>query len=478
MNLKNALFFVYALITLVLFATFRTNGIVWASFFLSSLIVTGLVIFHIYFEKAYSPFLSAYIVFNFLFFIVAPVIQLNSLEGIKPLMVNSFPYKEDLVIHTNVLISIFNSLFFIFYMFFKKRAKNRKPPTVKASSQKILPVTIIWLTGLSLIILVLSYQFVQDEIGRPSWQKSVFSVSEILIWKKVLFMTPFAGLILCFQYFSTKRKNAINVVTIAAVLLLCLAIVFWFKNPFTEKRNALGPIYICILFLAYPKLLNSNIKSLSFLFFTLVVLFPLSAILTHTDASFQELISDPSLLLEYNKGGGIATAFNTLNYDAFANIMATIEYVQHHGFAMGFQLLSALLFFVPRGVWASKPISTGEQVGQYLIDDYGFTYNNLSNPMVSEGYINFGVFGVILLAGILAYFLVFFIGWLKSEDYLKRIMAFYLAIHLIFLLRGDFTNGYTYYVGTFIGVLIIPRAVEFFIKQLLLNQKKWKRLKT
>jgi len=206
----------------------------------------------------------------------------------------------------------------------------------------------------------------------------------------------------------------------------------------------------------------------------MIVAFPLTAVFTHTDASFSEILKSPAILFEEtNKGGGIVTAFNTLNYDAFANILATIEYVGEYGFAMGGQLLSAFLFFVPRSVWSSKPVSTGELVGDHLIDRYDFTYSNLSNPMVSEGYINYGILGVILGAIFLAFVTVKFMSWLRSNDDLKRILAYYLAIHFIFLLRGDFTNGYSYFIGTVIGVLLIPKSIEFLIKHILRYQKRW-----
>ena len=206
----------------------------------------------------------------------------------------------------------------------------------------------------------------------------------------------------------------------------------------------------------------------------MIVAFPLSAILTHSESSFQEILENPSVLLDHMKGGGIASAFNTLNYDAFSNIMATMDYVQDYGFSFGNQLLSAYLFFVPRGLWEDKPISTGQLVGEHLIDKYDFTYSNLSNPLVSEGFINFGIFGVIIGAILLAFVLVKAIGWLRSDDYLKRTMAFYLAIHLIFLLRGDFTNGFSYYVGALIGVVFIPKAVEAVLKYLFIKQQVWK----
>ena len=51
-------------------------------------------------------------------------------------------------------------------------------------------------------------------------------------------------------------------------------------------------------------------------------------------------------------------------------------------------------------------------------------------------------------------------SWLQSPDPLKKFIAFYFAIHLIFLLRGDLTSGLSYYIGTLLGVYTIPKLVD------------------
>lgn len=477
MGLKVILLFVYTFITVTLFVTFDGSLDVWFSFLANALILSGIVLYHVFAERTYSPFISAFIVFTFLFFIVAPMVQINSFEGTNPLFVNKLPYDKDLAIYTNVLIAVFNTIFFLSYIFFKKNKRLGKIPELTKSSKQFAPILILSIAVLTGLVFLASYTFVFDELGRPAWRRSVFPVITFLLWKKVFFLVPFAGLILCFQYFKNGQKKAVNLVTICAIFLFLGLILFWFKNPLVEKRNALGPLYISLIFLVIPKLFNSNIKTLFFLFFTMIVAFPLSAILTHSEASFGEIVENPMVVFEHMKGGGVASAFNTLNYDAFSNIMATMDYVKDYGFSSGHQLLSAFLFFVPRGLWEGKPISTGELIGDHLIDNYDFTYSNLSNPLVSEGYINFGFFGVVITAIALAIVLVRAIAWLKSDDYLKKIMAFYLAIHLIFLLRGDFTNGYTYYVGALIGVVIIPKFIGALLKFFIQKQYIWKQSK-
>ena len=475
MRLKVTLLFIYVLIMIALYATFKATVPVWIAFFINGLILLGITGYHIFIEKVYSPFLSSFIVFSFLFFQVAPIVQVNSFVAVSRRFMTYYPYTESEAIFTNLLICIFNIVFFSSYLLFKKIKLFKKVPKVSESAARILPLHILSLAILSGLIFLVSIGYVVEEIGRPTWMKSDTSTMAVLLWKKVLFLVPFAGVLLCFQYFNKEKKRAINLVTIGALLLFFLVVLMWFKNPLTEKRNALGPIYICLIFLFIPRLLNSNVKTLFFLFFSMIILFPLTAILTHTDATFEEMLKDPIILIEEMNGGGIANAFNTLNYDAFANIMATKDFIGNYGFAHGEQFLSAFLFFVPRSVWSDKPISTGELIGNHLIDDYGFRFNNLSNPLVSEGYINFGFVGIIIVAIVLAAVILKLMTWLKSDNYLKKMMAFYFGIHLIFLLRGDFTNGFTYYVGTLIGVIVIPKIIAFIIKLIVTYQETWKK---
>ena len=298
------------------------------------------------------------------------------------------------------------------------------------------------------------------------------SVSKQLILKKVLYMMPLGAIVIGMHYLKKHRKVTNNNIWMFLIMVGLFLLFLYFKNPLTEKRNAIGPIYITMIFLFAPKLLNSNSKSFLFLFFSLVILFPLVSGLTHLDASLDEIVNNPELILEHYEEEGIIQTFNTLHYDAFANVMATVDYSVNNGLTFGYQLLSGLLFFIPRSLWASKPLSTGELIGDYVIEDYGFVYSNLSNPLVAEGYINFGLLGVILMAVLLSLFIVKFMNWLRSNDPLKKIMAFYFAVHLLFLLRGDFTNGFSYFIGTLFGVMIVPRLIDKFVGMSLKKSKK------
>lgn len=475
--LKGILITIYVLISAVLFFNFRVDPSVWGAFMVNNLILFGIMLFHLYAEKEYSPFISVFLVFNFLFFIVAPIIQLNVIFSKNETFMTGFVYDVAITLKTCGFIALFNSVFFIGYLYLKKVAFLReKPRDLSHKGNTVFGVVMILVLS-CLLIFVGSWSFIQEEISRPSWLVSSSSVMSLLIWKKVLFLVPYAGIILSVQYLRRHKKKLDATVIIIFALLIFTILLLWFKNPLTEKRNALGPIYIGLIFLFTPGVLKSNIRTLAFMFFSMVVVFPLSAIITHTPSTLSQLRKKPSLLLDEFEGEGIGNVFSTMHYDAFANIGATIDFVANEGWAHGNQLLGAFFFFVPRAIWEDKPVSTGEVIGNHLVDDYGLNYTNLSNPMVSEGYINFGIAGVVLMALLLAISVIYLKSWLQSDNYLKRIMSFYFAIHLLFLLRGDFVNGYSYYIGTLAGVILIPKFIEMLLKHFYKTQRKWKEQK-
>lgn len=99
--------------------------------------------------------------------------------------------------------------------------------------------------------------------------------------------------------------------------------------------------------------------------------------------------------------GHALSALQSGDFDAFAQIVNTVDYVAHEGLTGGRQLAGVFLFWVPRTVWPDKPFDTGILLANYK--SYGFT--NLSAPLWSEFYINFGIAGVVIgffLVGMMA----------------------------------------------------------------------------
>ncbi len=130
------------------------------------------------------------------------------------------------------------------------------------------------------------------------------------------------------------------------------------------------------------------------------------------------------------------SALTSGDFDSFAQIVNSVEYVSHEGISWGYQLLGVLLFWVPRKIWSEKPMDTGVLIAEYK--DYHFT--NLSSPLWAEFYVNGGV--VLLVIGMFA------VGWmirradLQGEAFLTRlgmpsVFGSVLPFYMIILLRGS-----------------------------------------
>ena len=466
MKLKTIVTFLYLCISLIAFLSFDTTPIIWSSFFVNFLLITSIAYYHLNIEKAFSPFLTSFIIFNYLFFFLAPVFQISAMNDLNFRFPNDFAFNTSSVVFANLLILIFNIVFIFSYLYFKdKKLGKSKEQATEVNFKYNTPLAILVLLVACVAIAVFNYDYLLKDISESVYIIKDESTSLLLLKKKFLFFTPLGGIVLTLKHLQMTNKINSNTFFVVLSLVIFIVLLFFFKNIFTEKRNTLGPIYIALIYLFFPKLLNSNAKFFLFMFLSMVIIFPLSSTLTHIDASLEQIFVKPSLIYEsFLRFGTISGAFESLHYDAFSNIMATVEYVKLYGLSWGYQLLGVCLFFVPRSLWTTKPLSTGELIGNHLFDTTPRNFTNLSNSVVSEGFINFGFIGIVVLAIVLAYFIIKFIIWHRSEDCLKQFIAFYFAVHLMFLLRGDLTNGFSYFIGPLLSVVFLPKLLIRFIK--------------
>lgn len=466
MKLKTIVTFLYLCISLIAFLSFDTTPIIWSSFFVNFLLITSIAYYHLNIEKVFSPFLTSFIIFNYLFFFLAPVFQISAMNDLNFRFPNDFAFRTSSVVFANLLILIFNIVFIFSYLYFKDKKLGKNKEQAKEVNFKYnTPLAILVLLAVCVAIAVFNYDYLLKDISESVYIIKDESTSLLLLKKKFLFFTPLGGIVLTLKHLQMTDKINSNTFFVVFSLVIFIVLLFFFKNIFTEKRNTLGPIYIALIYLFFPKLLNSNAKFFLFMFLSMVIVFPLSSTLTHIDASLEQIFVKPSLIYEsFLRFGTISGAFESLHYDAFSNIMATAEYVKLYGLSWGYQLLGVCLFFVPRSLWTTKPLSTGELIGNHLFDTTPRNFTNLSNSVVSEGFINFGFIGIVVLAIVLAYFIIKFIIWHRSEDCLKQFIAFYFAVHLMFLLRGDLTNGFSYFIGPLLSVVFLPKLLIRFIK--------------
>lgn len=150
------------------------------------------------------------------------------------------------------------------------------------------------------------------------------------------------------------------------------------------------------------------------------------------------------------------------HYDAHQMIISFQHYIDKFGYCYFSQIWGAVLFFVPRAIWTSKPMGTGHTVISEL-EQYYFT--NVSAPLMGEFYIGFGIVGVILGAIIIGRILKKIdVSYWNSTSNLSLIRVIYpfSMFMFFFLLRGDLLSSWAYtfaqlFVGTVIWLLVVKR---------------------
>lgn len=182
----------------------------------------------------------------------------------------------------------------------------------------------------------------------------------------------------------------------------------------------------------------------------LLVLFPL---LNAFRGMYTDVISWDFII---KSTGTITGNFATADYDAYTMLIYTIRYVASNGITHGRQLLGVMLFFVPSSLWLNKPIGSGATIFHNLLVNYN---PNVSCPIIGEGYINFGILGVILFAIVIGritnrldnkYW-----GLWKDKSAFGELFYCFTIFFFMFLCRGDLMSSFSYLFGYMIALFFI-----------------------
>jgi hypothetical protein len=153
--------------------------------------------------------------------------------------------------------------------------------------------------------------------------------------------------------------------------------------------------------------------------------------------------------------------FLSMDYDAYAVSCYTMLTVDNDGIAWGSNVLGAVLFFVPRALWPEKPPQTSWVIFETIDHTRNPGTNNLSTPLMAEGYYAFGWIGA-LLTSVLYWWFISRTTLLSRKDFnswafLARCL--FAGLALIFL-RGTLIVGVSAVVGS-LGAAAIPAFLLF-----------------
>lgn len=440
-------------ITLPLLLLGKISLIAIFSFYLIALIVNFMLWMLISSKKIGISFVII-LIFSLLFFYIAPILQL--VED-NQFLINTLRLDVFQIFLVNGMIFIFLFFYNLFYLAKDERKIKTYMYVSKDSTSTIFNVLFfcsILISGWAISDISLSMLITIDVPEEEDLIKNLFK-------QKIIFLIPFVTLSI---YLSDNLKSRSLMIVFALLLM-----VFITKNPIFDRRNSLGPIYLSLISIAFPYLV-SNVKNFFiFIFSILVIAFPASSVLTHHDPSNWWDVLSSNLIFEEITGH-----FTDMHYDAWANFVGAVDYVEKKNIHYGSQTLGSLMFYVPRSIWPEKPISSGQLLGEYLSRYYQLWFENISFPFPAEGYIDFGLPGVILFAILLAWYSRRIDILSKINDNaLTRISSIYFSIFLVFILRGSLLPGVAYGVGAYIAIKIVP----FILSKLLPSKSYLKKIR-
>ncbi|WP_306908022.1 hypothetical protein [Arthrobacter sp. B3I9] len=175
-------------------------------------------------------------------------------------------------------------------------------------------------------------------------------------------------------------RSSLNLLD-ASLILALVALNVIVNNPISNSRYwTLAVLFGLVMPLIASRKSSFNLAIIGGIV-AAIFLFPLSDI-TRRPAGVSGVLQADS----------VWHMISTKDYDQFTMLANTIGFTQDAGLTWGNQFLGALLFWVPRVVWPTKPLDSGVEVGLWMSS----SNVNLSSPLWAEAWINFGVVGVVV----------------------------------------------------------------------------------
>lgn len=380
---------------------------------------------------------KTYWYFNFIFFGMAPLAQYLENYNVWGYYISELYYTK-----TNLLILVGNIVHMIVYKSDRNVYFEKSTHTVTKNNETVL--TFIAMFCLLLLIINVGFDnlFLRTENTTNFIESTMFNTI-ITCFLKVL---P----VYCFTIMY-QSNNKIDIKKVIVLLTILIA-----NFPTSNTRFWMGAIFIGIILLVFVNSKSNNRIQDFILLFTFTILFPITYFFHFY--TIEDVLKNN--LIHIN----IADSYLSVDYDAYSIFSRIIKYVDTNGIVLGSQLIGSVLFIVPRAIWPSKPQATGA----FIASATNQKFTNISSPFMSEGFINFGLVGLVLFELILAFLSSKFDNnyWSQNKNKYLKIVYPYLIGLLLFYERGALHHAVVYTFCFLIPLILI------FLQKLFLNQRR------
>ena len=232
-------------------------------FVLSSAVVTIALLLQLRFavrQNVGTPADIVVFIFNWLFLDLAPKFQLMSMPQ---QLVNTSAVDVGTVAATNLVCALFMVSFTVVYLILSRRAEDS---AAAAAPQAAAPQREFTGGGIGIAVFIcILVVGVAAPYAYRSVDTDVTSTPAMLIMNRFLLFVPSATfLVLLNETIRSQRKLLFSRL---CVLMLMLVLVFITENPYTEKRNALGPVYLGIMLVMFQNWFTSRGRRMLLLVF-------------------------------------------------------------------------------------------------------------------------------------------------------------------------------------------------------------------
>lgn len=398
-------------------------------------------------DKGFLTINKMIYIFIFLFCYYAPIHQF--VDGVN--IHNYAPFSDYEYLFANFLIIIFVSIYMITWRYYK----GSKIFTIKSMNNFYLDKRMLLiLSVISIVCIIYLYKnnqlisFVKiNDDGNDSTSK--------IILKIIRFFPVSSLMLLIFSIKDNCLKCGKKLKIFYILILGIISFLIFFPLNGTIGRFLLFGTYIIIASCCFDKNKHNSIILIIFII-GFYYIFP-----AFNFFKYNSITEISKFVL-----GGFDP--NQIDYDAYQLFMQTIRYVSNNGWVWGINIISAFLNFIPRSIWKSKFIPSG----QIIAENFNARFSNVSCPVFAEFYLAFGIFGLVLGSIFFACVLKIIENGGKKNNYLFK--GYYcISVGIIF----SYMRGAMLPVSSFWLCLNISYTCAFFICRFLKGKNKIQHIK-
>ena len=423
------IFWIFSNIVFIQVTNSHTNIFVIITFFIIALFS----LYNIFKDKKPFSINKTYWYFCFIFFFIAPYVQYignYNVWGTRFMIDNTYYLK------TNLCIILGSFIHFISY----KSGYNIEYHTHDKERVSLFFKMILLIISLvCLAILVKNVGF----MNLFSRSTNSTELSENSMFNTIFTCFVKAVPVYCFTilFYKTKKIDLFQIFILIVILLL--------NFPTSTTRFWMGAIFIGIILLVY---INNNKRNRIYdiiLLTIFTIIFPITYSFKFN--SFDKIMSEGVEMVK------VTESYKSVDYDAYSVLARSIQYVDNNGIVYGKQIVGTLLFFVPRSIWSNKPQATGA----FIAEQQHQAFTNISCPLPAEGFVNFGILGLVIFELIIASIsskLDRMYWGNKQNEYISIVYPYLVGLAL-FYQRGALHHAVVY---TF--CFCLPLIIYYFMK--------------